>query len=525
MTRFRLILAALVLFQTADTYAQEPADGKGSMPISTLGKSMNGISGLMFDCEDGSAVGFPCSEINLLSFMTLAELAGDIDPAKLRLNDVWGWNDEELGREYAIVGLSLGTVFVDVTDPVEPIYLGILPMPVTARSSVWRDIKVYNDHAFIVADGADRHGMQVFNLRRLRNGPAGTFSVEALYDEFSSAHNIAINTASGYAYVVGARGSGETCGGGLHMIDIRNPVEPVFAGCFSDPATGNRGTGYSHDAQCVNYQGPDTDYQGREICFGLNENGVSIADVTDKANPVAISVGRYPDFGYVHQGWLTEDHRFLLVDDEGDERQLNRNTHTKIFDVEDLDAPIMAATYEHATGSIDHNLYIRGNLGYQANYTSGLRILDLRDPLSPIEVGYFDTTPVDSSVTFSGAWSVYPFLASGNILVSSINEGLFVLSANVDGFEVPEQTAVSSVFPNPFNASTTFSIALVDPEVATISVYDVLGRHVETLHDGDLAGGRVHRFSLDAGRLPSGTYVIRVEAQSFESTRTVTLLK
>lgn len=309
------------------------------------------------------------------------------------------------------------------------------------------------------------------------------------------------------------------------MIDVREPLQPQFAGCFSDPQTGNRGTGYTHDAQCVNYNGPDLDYQGREICFGLNENGVSIADVTEKRNPIPVSVGRYPDFGYVHQGWLTPDHRFLLVDDESDERRFGRNTHTKIFDVVDLDVPVMVSSFENATKSIDHNLYVVGTLGFQANYTSGLRIIDLRDPLNPEEIGYFDTTPGDSTVSFAGSWSVYPFFESRNVLVSSMGEGLFVLSPRVGEFEVPEETAVSSVFPNPFNASTTFSIALVDPEVTTIRVFDAAGRQVSVLHDGLLAGGRVHRFVFDAGGLPSGAYIIRVEAQTFESTRSVTLVK
>ena len=525
MTRLCHILAAVLLLGIGTASAQDPADGKGSIPVSTLGKSLNGISGLRIACEDGLSAGFPCAEVDLMSFMTVAELAGGNDPSKLRLNDIWGWTDPETQREYALVGLSLGTAFVDVTDPVEPRFLGILPMPATARSSVWRDIKVYENYAFVVADGADLHGMQVFDLTRLRNPSGVEFTEDSHYSGFGSAHNIALNTESGFAYAVGSNGSGETCGGGLHMIDVRSPLQPLFAGCFSDPTTGNRGSGYSHDVQCVIYHGPDVDYQGREICFGLNENSVSISDVTEKTNPIAISVGRYPDFGYVHQGWLTADHKYLLVDDEGDERRLGRNTHTKIFDVIDLDVPVMAASFENTTRSIDHNLYVAGNLGFQANYTSGLRIVDLRDPLNPEELAYFDTTPSDSSVTFAGAWSVYPFFESRHVVVSSIGEGMFVLSPRVGDFEIPEETAVSSVFPNPFNASTTFNIALVEPEVMSIRVYDSLGRLVVVLHDGVLSGGRVHRFSLDAGGLPSGAYIIRVEAQTFESTRSVTLVK
>ncbi|MGA7304366.1 MAG: choice-of-anchor B family protein [Rhodothermales bacterium] len=525
MTRLFYVSAVLLLLGIGTASAQSPADGKGSLLVSPLGKSLNGISGLKLSCDDGFAAGFPCRDVDLQAFVPIADLSGPNDPIKMHLSDLWGWTDPQTHHEYALVGLTFGTAFVDVTDPVEPHFSGFMPMPQTAHSSVWRDIKVFQDYAFVVSDGASRHGMQVFDLERLRGASDEVFTPDALYTEFASAHNIVMNEESGFAYVVGANGPGQTCGGGLHMIDVHDPLHPAFAGCFSDPRTGIRGTGYTHDAECVDYHGPDADYQGREICFGLNETGVSIADVTDKSNPVAISVGRYPDYGYVHQGWLTADQRYLLVDDEGDERQYSRNTETKIFDVADLDVPVVAGTFENSTHSIDHNLYVKGNLAYESNYTSGLRILDIRDPLNPEEIAYFDTTPSDSAVAYAGTWSVYPYFDSGNVIVSSIGEGLFVLRPRVENFEVPEETAVSSVFPNPFNASTTFNIALVDPEVTSIKVFDALGRLVTVLHDGVLAGGRVHRFTFDASGLPSGAYIIRVQGQTFESTRTVTLTK
>ena len=523
-------LASLVVICTSLASAQAPADGKGSSvkyEEASAQKSLSGVSGEFVECVDGLAAEFPCRDVNLLSFMTLDDL-GPSDLYPLRANDIWGWTDPDSGIEYAIVGRNVGTSFVDISDPMDPVLVGNLPRTPGSRASVWRDIKVYANHAYIVADGAGDHGLQVFDLTRLRSVAGGpvTFEPDALYQEFGSAHNVVINTESGFAYAVGSSAGGlRTCGGGLHMIDIREPQDPTFAGCFADPSTGFRGTGYTHDAQCVTYTGPDDRYLNREICFGLNENGVSIADVTDKDNPVAISVGRYPDFGYIHQGWLTSDHRYLIVDDEGDERNYARPTHTKVFDVTDLEVPIMAATYEHATQSIDHNLYVDGLYGFQANYTSGLRILDVRDPLNMEEIAYFDTTPTDSTVGFRGAWSVYPFFESGNIIVSSIGEGLFVLEADAIKIEVPEETAVSEVFPNPFNAQTNLAISLLEPEDITVTVYDALGRRVTQLHDGPLAGNRIHRFVWQTDGLASGTYQIRIESTSFNEVRSVTLLK
>jgi choice-of-anchor B domain-containing protein len=349
----------------------------------------------------------------------------------VELNDVWGWVDPETGREYALVGRMDGTSFIDVTDAANPTYLGNLPKPERARANVWRDVKVYADHAYVVADGAGEHGMQVFDLRQLRevtDGPV-TFEETAHYDRIHSAHNIVINEDTGFAYSVGSNGGGDSCGGGLHMIDIRSPSNPVFAGCFFDTETGNQGTGYSHDAQCVTYHGPDPDYQGREICFGANETALSIADVTDKAAPVAVASASYPNVGYSHQGWLDEEHRYLYMNDELDESAGTVvGTRTLVWDVTDLDDPILVKEHFAENGATDHNLYVKGDLMYQSNYLSGLRVLDISDRENPVEVGYFDTVPWgEDTPQMDGSWSNYPYFESGTIVVTSQREGVFLL--------------------------------------------------------------------------------------------------
>jgi choice-of-anchor B domain-containing protein len=381
------------------------------------------------ECNGGAAGQFPCGNVDLLAFLPVQSIGG---ARGVEVNDIWGWTDPETGREYALVGRYDGTAFVDVTDPSTPVYVGQLPKPGTSPGSTWRDIKVYRDHAYIVADNAGEHGVQVFDLTRLRNpeSPPVTFTEDARYDRIHSAHNIAINTETGYAYTVGNSDGGETCGGGLHMVDIRDPKSPTFAGCFSDPATGRQKTGYTHDAQCVVYRGPDEDYRGREICFGSNETALSIADVTDKQDPVAVAVAEYPNVGYTHQAWLTEDHRYLLLDDEMDELHgLVEHTRTLIWDVSDLDDPVLAEEFLNPNSvSIDHNQYVVGDKVYQSNYVAGLRILDISDIENPREVGFFDTVPYGSDgPRFDGSWSNYPFFESGVIVVTSGDEGLFLL--------------------------------------------------------------------------------------------------
>jgi choice-of-anchor B domain-containing protein len=378
---------------------------------------------------DGSVNGFGCSNTSLLSFLPIRDIGGR---RGTNLNDNWGWTDSTTGREYALVGRTDGTSFVDVTDPTRPRYLGDLPLTKGANPAAWRDVKVYKNHAFIVADGAGAHGVQVFDLTRLRSvREPQTFTEDVVYDRVGSAHNIVMNEETGFAYAVGVSGSGDTCGGGLHMIDVRNPKNPTFAGCFSDPATGRAGTGYSHDAQCIVYRGPDEQYKGREICIGSNETAISIADVTDKSNPKAISHASYPAVAYAHQGWLTDDHRYFYLGDELDETagegEAGKGTRTLIWDLQDLDDPVLLKEFVGTTPATDHNLYIKGNRMYQANYQAGLRILDISDPANPREVGYLDTTPEGTTPQMSGTWSNYPYFSSGTIVVTSIGEGLFLV--------------------------------------------------------------------------------------------------
>jgi choice-of-anchor B domain-containing protein len=362
-------------------------------------------------CTNGLAGPYPCRDIDLMAFLPPEEIGGGTG------NDIWGWTDPQTGREYALVGRSTGTAFVDISTPTRPIYLGLLPTHTV--NSTWRGIKVFANHAFIVSEALN-HGMQVFDLTQLRDvvNPPATFAETAYYAGFGSTHTLALNSNTGFAYAVGTR----TCEGGLHVVDVRDPASPRTAGCFALD-------GYTHETQCVVYQGPDTVYRDREICLSSNEDTLTVVDVTDKLEAIQLSRTGYDGSAYTHQGWLTEDQRFFLVNDESDERAFGHPTRTWIWDVADLDAPVLAAYYDGPTPSIDHNLYIRGDLVYESNYRSGLRILDARDVAQGTlrELGFFDIYPADDAPAFNGAWTSYPFFASGSVVVNGIEQGLFVL--------------------------------------------------------------------------------------------------
>lgn len=365
-------------------------------------------------CQGGTASIYPCNGYDLLFQMDLDAFAGGEG------NDIWGWTDTVNSREYALIGLDNGTAFVDITNTASPVYLGKLLTATVA--SGWRDLKVYGDYVFIVAEAAD-HGIQVFDLKRLRTvaNPPELFTADARYTGIGNAHNIVINEDVGFAYPVGTARN-DDFNGGVHFIDVQNPTSPNGVGGYG-------ANGYTHDAQVITYSGPDADYTGREIFIGANEDQIAIADITDKANPVEITTLGYGNIAYTHQGWFTEDQRYFILGDELDEINFGFNSRTLVFDMIDLDNPVLHTTYIGPTSAIDHNGYVLGDEFFLANYTAGIRVLDISDIENQTitEKAFFDTYPSNNTARFDGVWSVYPFFESGKIIINDINSGLFVV--------------------------------------------------------------------------------------------------
>lgn len=416
------------------------------------------------ECVDGMAGPFPCDGIDLLQFIPISEFEGLPTYAPgletgIEGSDVWGWTSPDTGEEYVLFGKTNGLAFFNVTDPLDPIYLGTLDNPAAAQL-VWQDIKVYDDRAYVVSESAP-HGMQVFDLTRLDGVTSEqTWTMDAFYPLNTSAHNLAINTETGYAYIVGGN-SGlaveDQCRASLHIVDLNTPV-PTFAGCYLEEGgigvlgslVGPLGalSRYVHDTQCVVYRGPDEDYSEHEICINSSETHVAIVDVTDKLQPSLIATVEYDETHYAHQGWLTEDQRHFLLGDELDEQNSPFPTRTLVFDLTDLDNPTWQGTHLGATDSIDHNMYVRDGILYQSNYASGLRVVDLAD-IDEVdhdfsdgpnrgneldELAWFDVFPDHNDAVFAGTWSNYPYFESGTVAVSAY-DGLFLLQVQDAVFE------------------------------------------------------------------------------------------
>lgn len=448
-------------------------------------------------CSGGFAGSYPCNKIDLYSQLPAIQLGGVVST---ECNDIWGWTDPMNGKEYAIIGLTSHTAFVDISVPTAPVYLGKLPT--ASVSSIWRDIKVYSNHAYIVSE-ASAHGMQVFDLTRLRGVVTPqTFTADFHYTGFGRCHNIAIDEVNGYAYAIGTRtyvpgSSGISNGGGPHIINIQTPASPVFVNEYN-------AQGYSHDAQIVVYNGPDTDHLGKQIYIGSNENKVVVVDVTNKLAPVLISNFTYTNTAYTHQGWLTEDHKYFILGDEVDEQSFGFNTKTVIVDMTDLDAPVLKWNYNGQTPAIDHNGYTKGNDFYLANYRAGLRIMDISnlDSANMNEVGFFDTFPTSNSNQFNGAWSVYPYFASGSIIISDIERGLFVVKKNAILSNDSFSNLNISIYPNPSNGLVNITL---DVPIEKLDVFNVLGVKVKSINNLNS-----NEIQLSVSDLSSGIYILLV---------------
>ena len=175
-------------------------------------------------------------------------------------------------------------------------------------------------------------------------------------------------------------------------------------------------------------------WAGRQVAFcgsGFNSGwaspSVAIVDVTDKQSPFLLGEIQYPGAVYSHQGWLTEDRQHFLLGDELDEGSLGVTSLTHVIDVSDLTNPTMAGTFTNGMASVTHNGYVLGDRFFQANYTSGLRVFDISDPVNAVEIGSFDTYPPDDAVSYNGCWSVYPYMPSGVMIASDRQHGLYVL--------------------------------------------------------------------------------------------------
>ena len=383
-------------------------------------------------CVGGSSGGLACSNAELLSHVSLTEVSAQPPGAM----DIWGFVDLNTNLEYAIVGYQTGTGVFDISDPENPVEVGFID----GASAGWRDIKVHqffnatdnrwNAYAYVTTD-LSSNGLFVIDLTNLPH----SVSRRSYSSDFSQAHNVFISNtdhSTGLSLTGGAPSlivAGSNNGNGrFRLYSLANPASPQFVS-ISASGVGS----YMHDAasmiirdsrkdtQCVNA----TDYC--EVLFDFSENAVDIWDITVPQTPAKLQTIFYTNTGYTHSGWPSEDGQYLYVHDELDEQGFGLQTTLRVFSLANLINPVQVGAWTGPTTAIDHNGFVRGNRYYMSNYSRGLTILDLSNPSNPVSAGRLDTYPFSDSANFAGAWGAYPYFPSGNVAVSDMNSGLYIV--------------------------------------------------------------------------------------------------
>jgi choice-of-anchor B domain-containing protein len=385
-------------------------------------------------CTGGFAGRFRCHNVDYLAQVQLQEIPTQPTSA----SNLWGFVDLDDGREYAVLGHRNGTAVYDVTTPAAPVLVGNVP----GNPSLWREVKVYQAadpgdgphraYAYITTEAPDS-GLQILDL----SGLPGSVTLANTLRDFGSSHTVMISnvdTASmsalpgreAFLFIAGAN----VAGGAYRIYSLADPASPVLV--TAPPP----GTGYMHDAtSMIITDARTTQCAGHDPCEVLvdfNETTVDLWDVTDKAAPFRLSSTTYPTASYVHSGWPTEDDRYIVVHDELDELRRGLNTHIYTLDIASLAAPTLTISYTGPLTATDHNGYTKGDRYYVSHYKRGLVIFDITHPTALTEIGSFDTylSPSANTAGTDGNWGVYPFLPSGTILVSDIENGLFLLKRN-----------------------------------------------------------------------------------------------
>ncbi|HWP81679.1 MAG TPA: choice-of-anchor B family protein [Bacteroidota bacterium] len=494
----------------------------------------------------------------------------------------WGYVAAD-GREYALLGTTLGTSIIELTDSLNLVERAFISGP----SNGWREMKTYKHYAYIVSESSDTlsgAGVQIVDLSNL---PTSAQLVKTFIwthpttgQRFPSVHTISVS--GNYLYLNGGNFSG------VRILDISDPVNPRQVGQYVGP--------YVHDSFIRN----DTIFAA-----AINGEGLDIVDARVKSSPSLVKRIQYPGAG-THNAWTTTDRRYVLTTDEIG----STAPSLKIWNISDIQNPTFVTEVFRPT-AIVHNVFVKGNLAYVAWYGDGLRVLDITDPTQPVEVAYYDTYP-ESVFSYVGAWGADPYFPSGKVIISDMQTGLYVVRYTGDkrgkvvgtirdaltnqalsdvllhfiepvitrwtgsdgkylfgyapgtfkvkierqGYfgreelitvrdgqtdtvnitlsplvsveeptnRIPERFSLSQNYPNPFNPTTTISFTLPEERPIRLSVLNILGQELFVVAEGIRSAG-THQATLDAGRLTTGVYFYKLVAGSFVDVKKMVVLR
>ena len=459
---------------------------------------------LLFCCYAIFAQG-QAEEANLLGTWSNPNLVGS-NAHNNTYNEIWGVSRN--GHEYAIIGSTLGTHFIDVTDPENPFEAHLVIGRTSGASVIHRDFHEHNGFLYSVSDQGG-NSLQIIDMRSL---PDVIFVTE--HDVFSRAHNIFIDTLHARLYTLSLT---------VGIFDISNPLNPIEIGRYL-PSTGSR----VHDGYIEDHIG----------FINNGNNGLEIVDFTNPAAPEIINVlEEYPFRGFNHSGWVNQDKSTYYFADE------NHGSPLKAMDISNLCDLEVETTFDAQVAnptSIPHNLIAACDFLYVSYYYDGLRIYDISNPLTPTLVSFYDTFLQPDRARFEGAWGIYPFLPSGNILISDMQSGLFVFEGMGDNCSNQTNTNSSlqnqvctttstndlstlntlSVHPNPTTDYTSLIVNLsTTMEELNVSLINLNGQRLKDWQFNNLVVGKNDLSILLPKSLPEGLYFLSLRNEQIQFTQ------
>ena len=422
-----------------------------------------------------------------------------------RYNEVWGVaiNDTEV----AIIGSTMGTHYINVTDPTNPTQIQLVEGMHSGSEILHRDFHEYNGYMYAVADEGTTSGLEITDLSGIPN------SVERVYadNEFiRKAHNIFIDEDNARLYAIA--GFNSTGNFAVLILDIQNPTSPQLLGK------------YSNSDMTINQ--PHDLYVKDNIAYINGGNsGLRIVDFTDPAAPIITgSLTEYPQSGYNHAGWLNDEGRYYYMLDE------THGTDIKTLDICETDDIQVLGTFDaeaSAPTSIAHNAIVHCNRLYVSYYYEGLQVYNIDDPTNPIRIYEYDTYPGIDEEDFAGAWGVYPLLPSGNVLLSDLQTGLYVFEAIEDDctynpLAACETSATNeiknlsevSIFPQPTNGELNISFSAIEGGKADFILQDLNGKTVQMTSDNSIAQGE-NSFNFNLKNAAAGMYFLTVRGENW----------
>jgi choice-of-anchor B domain-containing protein len=444
-----------------------------------------------------SQLTYPSLNINLLSH---------IDPEHADAGDgrnysgCWGWYQSSKNKEYAIIGSSAKTYFIDVTNPMNPI---ICDSVMGHSVCTWRELKTYQNYCYVVSDVCKPNAFQIIDMKYLPD------SVHLVVDDsttyFERAHTVWVDNNVGKLYVGGNAKPGFGTAG-MNVYSLATPTAPVLLRKITDDYSS---ISYVHDMFVQN----DTVYAS------AGWSGLQVLKLTSSNTFTLLgSLTSYPESGYNHSSWLTPNRKTLVFCDE------NLNLSIKVADVSDFSNITISSLVRPNSDPnfIAHNPYVVSNEWvYVSCYQDGLLLYDITTPSSPTVKGFFDTYPQGGSgvtTNYGGAccrgnWGAYPYLPSGIVIACDMQNGIFLLKpSTIIGVKEENKNELSAnISPNPASDKLNITFANDDSKTYTIKITNVLGEAIYSENNLSDCGFPVVMKDLDLANYANGTYLLSIK--------------